>query len=99
MPLGNAEQHPLLFTFVAHQARLCTQAVVPLSLQEARKTVTAGAAFRPFPGDDWQASGELVLLCNTSTHLHAGSTLDRVLHAASCLHATTHATCSVTCTC
>lgn len=28
-------------------------------LQEARKTVTAGAAFRPFPGDDWQASGAL----------------------------------------
>ncbi len=28
-----------------------------LLLQEARKTVTAGAAFRPFPGDDWQNAG------------------------------------------
>ena len=28
-------------------------------LQEARKTVTAGATFRPFPGDDWQAAGML----------------------------------------
>lgn len=36
----------------------CAIAIVPL--QEARKTVTAGAVFRPFPGDDWQASGELI---------------------------------------
>ncbi|KAL3145388.1 hypothetical protein ABBQ38_001638 [Trebouxia sp. C0009 RCD-2024] len=27
-----------------------------MRVAEARKTVTAGAVFRPFPGDDWQAS-------------------------------------------
>ncbi len=33
-----------------------------LLLQEARKTVTAGAAFRPFPGDDWPNAGSCPLL-------------------------------------
>ncbi|KAL0024777.1 hypothetical protein WJX79_006104 [Trebouxia sp. C0005] len=28
-----------------------------MRVAEARKTVTAGAAFRPFPGDDWQNAG------------------------------------------
>ena len=52
--------------------RSCAIAVVPITvlpLQEARKTVTAGAVFRPFPGDDWQAkaSGELLLLLLLAT--------------------------------
>ena len=78
---ASAERHSLLSMCGAHGAGLCSQAVVPLSLQEARKTVTAGAAFRPFPGDDWQAFGELLLFGNTPTYVHAASMQHHMLHA------------------